>query len=140
MRLKYLLDTNIISEAIRPSPHPNVIQTIIEHQHQIAIGAVVWHELLVGCYRMPLSQRRTTIELYLYNEVKSKLPILPYTQTAAEWFAQERTRLISNGLTPSYADGQIAAIAQTNQLILVTRNVNDYQYFQNLDIENWFSH
>jgi predicted nucleic acid-binding protein len=58
MNLKYLLDTNIISEAIRPIPNPNVIQSLITHQSSLAIGSVVWHEVLVGCYRMPESKRR----------------------------------------------------------------------------------
>ncbi len=39
------------------------------------------------------------------------------------------------GKTPAFVDGQIAAIAYTNQLILVTNNVSD---FQGLQIENWF--
>jgi hypothetical protein len=36
---------------------------------------------------MPDSKRRSAIEGYLQEEVKVKLPILPYTQEAAEWFA-----------------------------------------------------
>jgi tRNA(fMet)-specific endonuclease VapC len=138
MNLKYLLDTNIISEAIRPIPNPNVIQSLITHQSSLAIGSVVWHEVLVGCYRMPESKRRQMIATYLETEIKAKLPILPYAQQAAEWFAQERARLTQMGCPPSYADGQIAAIAKVNDLILVTRNVSDYENFQNLKLENWF--
>jgi tRNA(fMet)-specific endonuclease VapC len=80
MSLRYLLDTNIISEPIRPTPDTNVLDRLI----------------------------------------------------------RERARLIPIGLTPSYADGQIAAVAAVNQLILVTRNVSDYQNFDELVIENWF--
>ncbi len=58
---------------------------------------------------------------------------------AAEWFAVERARLTSIGKTPAYADGQIAAIAQVNNLTLVTNNVADYTDFQNLNIENWLA-
>jgi tRNA(fMet)-specific endonuclease VapC len=42
------------------------------------------------------------------------------------------------GLTPAFADGQIAAVASTNQLILVTRNLKDFINFRDLTIENWF--
>ena len=42
------------------------------------------------------------------------------------------------GKTPAFVDGQIGAIAYTNQLILVTNNVSDFQDFQGLQIENWF--
>ena len=139
MTLRYLLDTNIISEPVRPVPNPNVMAQLIEAKSTVAIASVVWHEILLGCYRMPDSKRRRAIEAYLEEEVKVKLPILPYTQEAAEWFAKERARLIAIGQTPSYADGQIAAIAKVNNLILVTRNVADYANFQDLPIENWFS-
>ena len=112
MSLRYLLDTNIISEAIRPQPNANVMQQLLVARSTAAIGSIVWHEVLVGCYRMPESKRRSIIEVYLQEEVKARLPILPYTQEAAEWFAVERARLIPLGLSPSYADGQIAALAK----------------------------
>ena len=139
MTLRYLLDTNIISEPVRLIPNANVMAKLIEAKSTVAIASIVWQEVLLGCYRMSDSKRRRAIEAYLQEEVKLKLPILPYTQEAAEWFAKERARLIPIGLTPSYADGQIAAIAKVNNLILVTRNVADYANFQDLPIENWFS-
>ncbi|MBD1812890.1 type II toxin-antitoxin system VapC family toxin [Microcoleus vaginatus DQ-U2] len=139
MTLRYLLDTNIISEPLRPLPNANVMTQLMEAKSTVAIASIVWQEVLLGCYRMPDSKRRRAIEAYLQEEVKVKLPILPYAQEAAEWFAKERARLIPIGLTPSYADGQIAAIAKVNNLILVTRNVADYANFQDLAIENWFS-
>jgi len=40
--------------------------------------------------------------------------------------------------TPPYLDGQIAAIAVVNDLILVTNNTSDYADFQNLQLQNWF--
>jgi tRNA(fMet)-specific endonuclease VapC len=114
MSLRYLLDTNIISEAIRPQPNANVMLRLLNARAAAAIGAIVWHEALLGCYRMPESKRRQTIEAYLQEEVKARLPILPFTQAAAEWFAEERARLILVGLTPPYADGQIAAMGTKN--------------------------
>lgn len=101
---------------------------------------MVFHELLFGCYRLPVeSRKRPIIEAYLYTEVKQKIPLLPYNAAAAEWFAAERARLTAIGKTPAYADGQIAAIAQVDDLILVTNNVADYSDFQNLKIENWLA-
>jgi tRNA(fMet)-specific endonuclease VapC len=87
MTLHYLLDTNIISEPVRPLPIANVMTKLIEAKSTVAIASIVWHEVLLGCYRMPDSKRRSAIEAYLQEEVKVKLPILPYTQEAAEWFA-----------------------------------------------------
>ena len=49
---------------------------------------------------------------------------------AALWHAEERARLTAQGRTPSYVDGQIAAIAKTNDLTLVTRNTSDFVRFR----------
>jgi tRNA(fMet)-specific endonuclease VapC len=46
--------------------------------------------------------------------------------------------LVSIGKTPSFADGQIAAIAKVNDLIIVTNNIADYVDFTGLQVENWF--
>ncbi|MGD1919709.1 MAG: hypothetical protein ACFCAD_12935 [Pleurocapsa sp.] len=45
---------------------------------------------------------------------------------------------MSIGKTPAFADGQIAAIAYTNDLIVVTNNVSDFVNFQKIEIENWY--
>lgn len=42
------------------------------------------------------------------------------------------------GLTPSYMDAEIAAIAVRHELILVTRNSKDFMHFSELECENWF--
>jgi tRNA(fMet)-specific endonuclease VapC len=63
--------------------------------------------------------------------------ILPYDDRAAEWHARERVRLSPKGKMPPFVDGQIAAITKVNGLVLVTRNVEDYESFSGLKTENW---
>ncbi len=70
MTLRYLLDTNIISEPIRPLPNANVMTQLMEAKSTVAIASIVWQEVLLGCYRMPDSKRRRAIEAYLQEEVK----------------------------------------------------------------------
>jgi tRNA(fMet)-specific endonuclease VapC len=135
--LRFLLDTNILSEPIRPEPNQNILDKLNEHQNEIATATIVWHELLFGYQRLPISRKREKLEQYLYQTV-AQLPILPYTQETAEWHAKERARLSLLGKTPPFADGQIAAIAKMNNLILVTANVSDYEAFSDIVIENWF--
>ena len=137
MTLRYLLDTNIVSEPLRPSPDQAVLDHVREHQVEIAIASVVWHELWYGCLRLPPSTKRTTIEAYLKDVVARTIPILPYDQRAARWHAEERARLAGIGRLPPFADGQIAAVAITNGLSLVTFNRGDYSSFQDLRLENW---
>jgi tRNA(fMet)-specific endonuclease VapC len=137
--MRYLLDTNIIAEPTKPQPNQKVIAQITQYSEDVAISSVSWHELWFGVESLPLSRKQQNLQDYLQNLVSANLPILPYTTAAARWFATERSRLIKIGLTPSYPDGQIAAIAKVNDLTLVTRNVSDYVNFQDLTIENWFA-
>lgn len=136
--MRYLLDTNIIAEPTKPQPNPTVATQLAQHYSEVAIASVSWHELWFGTERLSISRRRENLEQYLTELVDINRPILPYTTVAARWFATERSRLVSRGLTPSYPDGQIVSIASTNNLILVTRNTSDFIYFDGLQLENWF--
>jgi hypothetical protein len=74
-----------------------------------------------------------------FKETAQKIPILSYEKSAAEWFAHERASLAQIGhRSPSYSDGQIAAVAAVNNLILVTRDRADFAHFTGLRLENWF--
>jgi tRNA(fMet)-specific endonuclease VapC len=136
--LRYLLDTNILSELLRLRPNSNVMEKLHQHDEEIATATVVLHELLFGCYRLPTSKKRDKIEQYLNGIIQSHIPLLTYDTNAATWHAHERARLVALGQTPPFLDGQIAAIAKTNNLILVTGNISDYQNFTELQIENWY--
>jgi tRNA(fMet)-specific endonuclease VapC len=88
-------------------------------------------------YQLPESKKRIRILLYAENIIR-QLPILPYTQAAAEWHGKEAAHLQSIGKSPPFIDSQIAAIAKTNNLILVTRNLSDFKNFPDLRMESWF--
>ena len=74
------------------------------------------------------------------NTINEPLKTAPNGRVAeaAHWHATEWSRLVGLGQTPAFADGQIAAVAAVNSLVLVTRNVADFAAFQGLVIENWF--
>ncbi|HEY9889988.1 MAG TPA: type II toxin-antitoxin system VapC family toxin [Candidatus Obscuribacterales bacterium] len=136
---QYLLDTNILSEASSLKGNAQVIAKLDENAPLVATATVVMHELLYGCYRLPVSRRRVALERYLKGLLSSSMPVFDYTTAAADWHAAERARLTQQGRTPPYADGQIAAIAAVNHLTLVTRNVTDFADFQDLHLANWFA-
>ncbi|MCO5188179.1 MAG: type II toxin-antitoxin system VapC family toxin [Anaerolineae bacterium] len=138
MALKYLIDTNIVSEPEQTRPNAQVVMQLEQHRVQIAIAAVTWHELLFGYHRLPQSRRKQRIGHYLFQVIQPVFPILPFDEAAATWFAEQRAQLSLTGRAPAYADGQIAAVAAVNNLILVTRNVSDFADYPKLSIENWF--
>ena len=137
--LRYLLDSNVLSEPSRPRPDAGVQSRLQSHRHEVCTAAPILHELHFGLARMPEGARKQQLTRYL-NQVLRQLPaILPYDREAALWHAGERARLTSRGRTPPYADGQIAAIAKMNDLTLITRNTDDFAGFANLRVENWFA-
>lgn len=101
------------------------------------IASLIWHELLFGFERLPDSTKKKAIEVYFNDVIAGSLPVLPYNAREASWHASERARLTAIGKTPSFVDGQIAAIAAINDLILVTANISDYANFTDLRVENW---
>jgi tRNA(fMet)-specific endonuclease VapC len=135
--LRYLLDTNVVSEPLRPELAPGILRGIRRREGEMAIPSIVWHELQFGCLRLPKSRRRTAIERYLQDVVLASFPILDYDRAAAEWHALERARLAAAGRTPPFIDGQIAAIARVNELVLVTSNKADFAGFKGLRLTSW---
>lgn len=135
--MKYLLDTNVLSEAVKTTPDQNVMLKLKEKQDELATASPVWHELQYGCNRLPRSRKRAFLESYLRDVLWPSIKILPYDATAAAWHAAQRARLTSYGKTPAFVDGQIAAIAKMNGLILVTRNTRDFSVFEDLKTETW---
>jgi tRNA(fMet)-specific endonuclease VapC len=138
MTIKYLLDTNIISEAKRPQANGNVMKQLRQFKSEIGTSTIVIHELMFGCFKLPLSKKRQDLEDYVNNVILAQLTLFDYDLKSAQYHAQERARLSKTGKTPPFVDGQIASIAVTNNLILVTNNIDDFQNFNDLVIENWF--
>jgi len=126
-----------LSEPIKSRPDERVLARIEEHDGELATCAVVWHELRYGATRLPASKKRRAIETYLEEVVRTALPILPYDEESAAWHAQQRAHLEKRGHPPSAADGQIAAIARVNELVLVTANVRDFRRFEGLTVQDW---
>jgi tRNA(fMet)-specific endonuclease VapC len=138
MSLNYLLDTNILSEAKRPHPNEKVMEKLRLYRQETATAILVIHEMLYGCFRLPISKKRQDIEDYINNVILAEIPLFDYDLKSAQYHAQERARLSKIGKNPGFIDGQIASIAVTNNLILVTNNVADFQDFDGINIENWF--
>ena len=135
--MKFLLDTNVVSEPLRPVPNARVLRNLRRHESELAIASIVWHELRFGVERLPPSRRRNAIERYLEDVVLASMPILDYNDAAADWHAVERARLAASGDTPPFADGQIAAIAKTRNLQLVTFNEADFRRFRGVKVVSW---
>ena len=137
----YLLDSNVISEIIKPEPSFSVIKKLAEHSGDCAISVTTWHELIYGIEQLEESYRKTQLSNFIQNDVKQSFKIIPYTENTAKLHAEIRAKLKKEGILLPFADSQIAAIALENRMTLATRNTKDFvqitKYFP-LQIENWW--
>jgi tRNA(fMet)-specific endonuclease VapC len=134
---QFLLDTSTVSAAVWKHPDPEVLVQLRKYGGECAICAPVWHELHFGVRRLPRGKRRTSLETFLEEVVRPTLPILPYDDRAAEWHGEERARLERAGRVAPFVDGQIAAIAVTSGIALITANPTDFKWFKGLTVHNW---
>ena len=137
----YLLDSNVISEIIKPEPSFSVIKKLAEHSGDCAISVTTWHELIYGIEQLEESYRKTQLNNFIQNDVKQSFKIIPYTENTAKLHAEIRAKLKKEGILLPFADSQIAAIALENRMTLATRNTKDFvqitEYFP-LQLENWW--
>ncbi|MCQ2242185.1 PIN domain-containing protein [Treponema sp.] len=142
MKKIFLLDTNIISESFYRTPDSKVINKIDENENHSAISSITWNELLYGALIMPESKRKDWLYSRLIDEVQKTFPILNFDSHCAWILGDLRSRLKKSGMAVDYADLQIASIAISNQMILVTRNTKHFGLIQNVSgnlvVENWF--
>jgi toxin FitB len=130
-----ILDTNVISELMRPVPHAAVLSWVDSlPAGEAAITAITASELLYGVRRMPDGHRRTDlsnavraiIDVDFQGRVES-FDVLAADQYAAVVTARERV-----GRPISTPDAQIAAICRVLSATLATRNILD---FTDIDVD-----
>ena len=136
MALRFLLDTNVVSELTKPQPNPGVLQALAQHEALCAISAPTLEELVFGCHRLPPGARQDWLLRWVQG-LPARLPVLPFEQRAAAWLGAERARLAGLGRPAPRTDGEIAAVAVTQGLTLVTRNARDFEAFADLVIADW---
>ncbi len=137
--LRYLLDTNVLSEPLRARPNDNIMKKLAQHDGELCTCAPVWQELRFGADRLKEGRKQQALRDYLDEVVAVYLPILPYDERAAAWHAKERARLAAIGKPPPFVDAMIAAIAATKELVLVTHNVQDVAHLDGVIVEDWYA-
>lgn len=137
----YLLDTNIVSDGSKISPSQNVKEKLDLYSDFCKISSITWFELQKGLKRLPESKKKIYINNYIEEQILPFYEILPYDKNCADIQSDIFSELSRNGFSVPYQDAQIAATALSNNLILVTRNIKDFNNIQKyfpLKIENWF--
>jgi len=125
-----VLDTNVVSEPLRPQPEPSVLHWLDAQEPQtLYLTTVNLAELLAGIEVLPMGRRRTKLEK-AFNERLMPLfagRILAFDERAARSFARINAGAQAIGNPISFADAAIAAVAAAHGFLLATRNVRDFR-------------
>jgi predicted nucleic acid-binding protein len=132
----YLLDTNVVSETRKPRPHQAVLAWIRSaYSDSLFLASVTVGELQKGVEITRRQDLPKAEEISLWiDRLASVFEILP----AGEHIFREWARLMKGRSNPKWEDGLIAATARVHRLIVVTRNVKDFEDF-NVQILNPFT-
>lgn len=119
-----LVDTNILSELMRPQPDAGVLLWLQGRQRvspRLTISAITVDEIMFG-----LTWRPTARLLTWFDAFQLRHEVLPITADIARRAGELRGQLQTRGQTRTQADMLIAATAQIHALTIVTRNVRDF--------------
>jgi predicted nucleic acid-binding protein len=125
----FLIDTNVISEFIRPRPDAKVIHWLEMADPELLFASVVtFGEIRLGIEDLPLSKRRAALEEWLEQGLPEWFAshLLPVTKAIADRWGRLTIEAKRKGKSIPTADGLIAATAVEHDLALVTRNVQDF--------------
>ena len=124
----FLLDTNVISELIKPKPEPKVTRWIDGTDEELLfLSVLTLGEIRKGVVLLPRSVRRTALEAWLSKELPSRFSnrILSVDQEVADQWGHLSGLTSARGVHVGVIDGLLAATAIEHNLTLVTRDTRD---------------
>jgi predicted nucleic acid-binding protein len=127
--MDFLLDTNAVSEWVKPRPNPGLIRWMESaDEDRIFLSVISLAELRYGVDRMAAGARRSRLEQWLRDELPLRFEgrILTVNSNVAEAWGRTVSRSESLGRRMSAMDAFLSATAEIYRLTLVTRNVSDF--------------
>lgn len=126
--MNYLLDTCVISELVKAAPDENVINWISQvPSERLFLSVITIGEIRKGITKLPNSKKKHQLTNWLNTLLEDyQARIYPIDLTVAENWGIIQAKAENNGTPVASVDSMIAAVAQTYNLIVVTRNENDF--------------
>lgn len=138
--MAFLLDTNVISETVKPKPDPRVIKWLEQQSPtDLFLASQTIGELVRGAVRVKEKPRRERLTKWIEDDLAEQFEdrILPFDNSAAKIWGRLMGQGDREGRRPSAADAQIAAVSIDRELVLVTRNVNDFERLEVRLLNPW---
>ena len=127
----FLLDTNCISELVRPRPEPRVLEWLdAADETLLYLSVLTLGVIRKGVAGLPQSKRRTELEVWLQVELQARFSgrIVPIDAAVCDRWGLLAAEAKRKGKVLATMDGLLAATALQFNLTLVSRNVNDFAH------------
>jgi len=129
--MNFLLDTNVISEWVKPRPDAGVVQWLEEtDEDRIFMSVVTLAELRYGVERLGVGKRRSRLEEWLQDQLPVRFEgrVLSIDSMVADSSGRITARCEAIGRPIEATDAFLAATAEVHRLTLVTRNALHFQH------------
>lgn len=136
--MRYLLDTDTLSVLTKPSPPLGLLRRMAATDPaERATSSVTLAEMQYGALR--IGRRGRPLLERIEAALAAAAAVLPFDAAAAREYGRLRTDLEARGMPIGFADTQIAAIALSRGLSVVTGNVRHFGRVPGLAVENWIA-
>jgi toxin FitB len=138
--VSFLLDTNVVSEWVRPRPDAGVVAWLVDaDEDRVFVSVVTLAELRCGVERLDAGRRRRLLEEWLCEDLPLRFEgrILPIDSSVADAWGKIVALREGQGRPIGVMDAFIAATAETHALTLVTRNTTDFETSVKLIFNPW---
>ena len=128
--MSFLLDTNVVSEWVKPQPHPQVVAWLREvDEDRVFLSVASLAEIRRGVELMSPGKRRDRLVSWVAGELPARFEgrILDIDGRIAEAWGVIMARGKKAGLNVGILDAFFAATAEVHKLTLATRNVPDFE-------------
>ena len=127
--MKYLLDTNVISELTHPKPDEKVVEWLSSKANsELYIPSPVFGELEKGCSKMEEGRRKIALAGFIEKlYISYRANIVDFDCRVSRFWGRMVGTLSSVGKTLPVIDSMIAAMALVHGMTVVTRNTRDFE-------------
>lgn len=134
-----ILDTNVVSEMMKPEPHPTVWAWLNgQTAETLYLSSVTLAEILFGIAALPAGKRKDRLAQVLDGLMALfRDRVLPFDAEAARRYAELALKARNNGKGLPLADGYIAAIASSREFVVASRDTRPYEAAGILFIDPW---
>ena len=136
----YLLDTNVVSELVRPNPNANVVAWVrAEDETRFYLSVLSFGEIRRGIEQLPQSPRRERLRLWLEVDLTDRFQgrILDIDRRVAEIWGMITARAAAASAQLPTIDTLIAATAERHRVVIVTRNLRDFDFASVVPLSPW---